>query len=181
VHAEERSKASGLERERDGRSDDRHRGAPPKILLIWGRAELDFVDGIPDEYLQATSTYEMTPEQRVEWEAEVRSLYYNGMVRIVVTPNWAKLIDFRDDSPERGRGTGPAAGGAAARLDPRVNMAHNVPYRTKRNAEAARSAPSLHERDHSRARPHGSTRTARLSWSKCCCQVGSDLSSRGGR
>jgi hypothetical protein len=35
---------------------------PPKILLIRGRAELDFVDGIPDEYLQATSTYDMTPE-----------------------------------------------------------------------------------------------------------------------
>src|SRR3712207_4466765 len=60
---------------------------PPKILLIRGRAELDFVDGIPDEYLQATSTYEMTPEQRVGWEAEVRSLYHDGMVRIVVTPN----------------------------------------------------------------------------------------------
>ncbi len=34
----------------------------PRILLIRGRAELDVVDGIPDEYLQATSTYEMTPE-----------------------------------------------------------------------------------------------------------------------
>ena len=34
---------------------------PPKILLIRGRTELDFVDGIPDQYLQATSTYEMTP------------------------------------------------------------------------------------------------------------------------
>jgi hypothetical protein len=72
---------------------------PPKILLIRGRAELDFVDGIPDEYLQATSTYEMTPEQRVEWEAEVRSLYHDGMVRIVVTPNWAKLIDFESTLP----------------------------------------------------------------------------------
>jgi hypothetical protein len=29
-------------------------------------------------------TYRMTPEQRVEWEAEVRSLY-DGMVRIVVS------------------------------------------------------------------------------------------------
>ena len=48
---------------------------PPKILLIRGRAELDFVDGIPDEFLRANGTYEMTPEQRVEWEAEVRSLY----------------------------------------------------------------------------------------------------------
>ncbi|HEY4729403.1 MAG TPA: pyridoxamine 5-phosphate oxidase, partial [Actinomycetes bacterium] len=72
---------------------------PPKILLIRGRAELGFVDGIPDEYLQATSTYEMTPAQRVEWEAEVRSLYHDGMVRIVVTPNWAKLIDFETTLP----------------------------------------------------------------------------------
>jgi hypothetical protein len=72
---------------------------PPKILLIRGRAELDFVDGIPDEYLQATSTYEMTPEQRVEWEAEVRSLYRDGMVRIVVAPTWAKLIDFESTLP----------------------------------------------------------------------------------
>ena len=72
---------------------------PPKILLIRGRAELDFVDGIPDEFLQATSSYEMTPEQRVEWEVEVRSLYYDGMVRIVVTPNWAKLIDFESTLP----------------------------------------------------------------------------------
>ncbi len=72
---------------------------PPKILLIRGRAELDFVDGIPDEYLEASGTYKMTPEQRVEWEAEVRSLYSDGMVRIVVTPTWAKLIDFETTLP----------------------------------------------------------------------------------
>jgi pyridoxamine 5'-phosphate oxidase-like protein len=72
---------------------------PPKILLIRGRAELDYVDGIPDEYLQTTSTYEMSPEQRVVWEAEVRSLYHEGMVRIVVTPTWAKLIDFETTLP----------------------------------------------------------------------------------
>jgi hypothetical protein len=71
---------------------------PPKILLIRGRAELDVVDGIPDEYLEANTTYEMTPEQRAEWEAEVRSLY-DGMVRIVVTPTWVKLIDFETTLP----------------------------------------------------------------------------------
>ena len=71
---------------------------PPKILLIRGRAELDVVDGIPDEYLQMSGTYTMTPEQRVEWEAEVRSLY-DGMVRIVVTSTWAKLIDFETTLP----------------------------------------------------------------------------------
>ena len=71
---------------------------PPKILLIRGRAELDVVDGIPEEYLEASGTYEMTPEQRAGWEAEVRSLY-DGMVRIVVTPTWAKLIDFETTLP----------------------------------------------------------------------------------
>ena len=71
---------------------------PPKILLIRGRAVLDVVAGIPEEYLQMNGSYEMTPEQRVEWEAEVRSLY-DGMVRIVVTPTWAKLIDFETTLP----------------------------------------------------------------------------------
>ncbi|UOZ04362.1 pyridoxamine 5'-phosphate oxidase family protein [Amycolatopsis sp. WQ 127309] len=71
---------------------------PPKILLIRGQAALDVVDGIPEEYLQMNGTYEMTPEQRVEWEAEVRDLY-DGMVRIVVTPTWAKLIDFEQTLP----------------------------------------------------------------------------------
>ena len=71
---------------------------PPKTLLIRGQAELDVVDGIPDEFLQANGIYTMTPEQREEWEAEVRSLY-DGMVRIVVTPTWAKLIDFETTLP----------------------------------------------------------------------------------
>jgi hypothetical protein len=71
---------------------------PPKILLIRGTAELDVVDGIPEEYLQMNGTYQMSAEQRVEWEAEVRSLY-DGMVRVVVTPTWAKLIDFETTLP----------------------------------------------------------------------------------
>ena len=54
---------------------------------------LDEVEGIPDEYLEMNGSYEMTAEQRVEWETGVRSLY-ESMVRIVVKPNWAKLIDF---------------------------------------------------------------------------------------
>ena len=73
---------------------------PPKILLIRGRAVLDHVDGIPDEFLEANTTYSMTAEQRVEWEASVRSLYGDGMVRIVVTPTWAKLIDFEETLPQ---------------------------------------------------------------------------------
>jgi pyridoxamine 5'-phosphate oxidase-like protein len=71
---------------------------PPKMLLLRGEAVLDEVEGIPDEYLQMNGTYGMTPEQRVEWEAEVRSLY-DSMVRIVVRPTWAKLIDFHETLP----------------------------------------------------------------------------------
>jgi hypothetical protein len=71
---------------------------PPKMLLIRGTAELDVVDGIPDEYIQLNGSLQMTPEQRVEWEREVRALY-DGMVRIVITPTWAKLIDFETTLP----------------------------------------------------------------------------------
>ncbi|MBB5785829.1 hypothetical protein HD601_000404 [Jiangella mangrovi] len=71
---------------------------PPKVLLIRGTAELDVVDGIPDEYMEMNSTYQMTPEQRVEWEAGVRALY-DQMVRVVVTPTWVKLIDFETTLP----------------------------------------------------------------------------------
>jgi hypothetical protein len=71
---------------------------PPTMLLIRGQAALDVVDGIPDEYLEMNGSYQMTPDQRVEWEASVRSLY-DGMVRIVVTPTWAKLIDFETTLP----------------------------------------------------------------------------------
>ena len=89
---------------------------PPRILLIRGRAELDVVDGIPDEYLQMNGTYHMTPEQRIEWEAEVSSLY-DGMVRIVVTPTWAgAAINFETTLPSAVEGLGPTPGGAFARL-----------------------------------------------------------------
>jgi hypothetical protein len=71
---------------------------PPTILLVRGTAVLDDVDGIPEEFLAMNGTYTMTPEQRTAWEAEVRSLY-DGMVRIVVTPTWAKLIDFETTLP----------------------------------------------------------------------------------
>ncbi len=71
---------------------------PPLILLLRGDAVLDEVEGIPDEYLQMNGTYEMTAEQRVEWESEVRSLY-PSMVRIVVRPTWAKVIDFEETLP----------------------------------------------------------------------------------
>jgi hypothetical protein len=58
--------------------------------LIGGEAVPDEVEGIPAEHLHVSGTCEMTPEQRVEWEAGVRSLH-DSMVPIVVKPMWAKL------------------------------------------------------------------------------------------
>jgi nitroimidazol reductase NimA-like FMN-containing flavoprotein (pyridoxamine 5'-phosphate oxidase superfamily) len=73
---------------------------PPKILLIRGTAELDFVNGIPDEFVSMNMPTQMTPEQRESWETEIRSLYADGMYRIVITPTWAKLIDFENTLPQ---------------------------------------------------------------------------------
>lgn len=71
---------------------------PPKILLLRGEVALDEVEGIPDEYIQMNGALSMTTEQRAEWETEVRALY-QSMVRIVLTPTWAKLIDFEETLP----------------------------------------------------------------------------------
>jgi hypothetical protein len=72
---------------------------PPSVLLLRGEAELDPRDDIPDEYYQASGSYEMSPEQREEWEAGVKAMYTDGMVRIVVRPNWARLLDFETTLP----------------------------------------------------------------------------------
>src|SRR5919202_5220636 len=60
----------------------------------------------------------MTPEQRVEWEAGVRSLYHDGMVRIVVTPTWAKLIDFETTLPSPVEVSAASATGGCAGVGP---------------------------------------------------------------
>jgi hypothetical protein len=71
---------------------------PPNVLLIRGKAELEWVDGIPDEYMQMNDPGYMTPEQRKEWEAGVRALY-PAMYRIKVVPTWVKVLDFETTLP----------------------------------------------------------------------------------
>lgn len=57
----------------------------------------------------------MTPEQRVEWAAEVRSLY-DRMVQILITPTWAKPIDFETTLPSALEELARQPGRASARL-----------------------------------------------------------------
>ena len=70
-----------------------HRAEPRSHFPPWLKRPADLRRRCTD-----SGTYQMTPDQRVEWEAEVRSLY-DGMVRIVVTPARAKLIDFETTLP----------------------------------------------------------------------------------
>ncbi len=70
---------------------------PPCCLLVRGSAELREEDGVPDEYLEA-SFRTMPEDQHAGFEQGVRALY-DSMVRVVITPTWARLNDFQRTAP----------------------------------------------------------------------------------
>ena len=71
---------------------------PPHVLLIRGSASLELVDGVPSEYLEASR--KLVPAEHFDgWEAGVHALYQQ-MVRITITPDWAKLLDFETTIPK---------------------------------------------------------------------------------
>jgi hypothetical protein len=70
---------------------------PPHTLLVRGTASIEIVDGVPDEYLEA-SRKALPPEQWSAFEDQVRSVYPQ-MARITIQPEWAKLLDFETRLP----------------------------------------------------------------------------------
>jgi nitroimidazol reductase NimA-like FMN-containing flavoprotein (pyridoxamine 5'-phosphate oxidase superfamily) len=71
---------------------------PPRVLLVRGTASVEHVDGVPEEYIEASR--KVTPAEVFEdWEAGVRGLY-DEMVRITIEPRWAKLLDFETTIPK---------------------------------------------------------------------------------
>ncbi len=70
---------------------------PPAALFIRGTTALETVDGVPDEFIEA-SRPRVPVEAFAKWEAGVRALY-DQMVIITITPTWAKLIDFETTLP----------------------------------------------------------------------------------
>ena len=70
---------------------------PPHILLVRGNAAVEIVDGVPDEYLEASRKY-IPGSQWDDFETQVRGLYPQ-MARISITAEWAKLIDFETTFP----------------------------------------------------------------------------------
>lgn len=72
-------------------------GQPPCCLLLRGTAEIEIVPGVPDDYLES-SLRGIPVEAHQQFEAQVRQLY-DEMARIVITPAWARLLDFQRTAP----------------------------------------------------------------------------------
>ena len=70
---------------------------PPHVLLVRGEAVVEVVEGVPDEFVEASRRF-VGEEGMPEWEAGVRGLY-TQMAIIRVTPTWAKILDFETRFP----------------------------------------------------------------------------------
>jgi hypothetical protein len=66
--------------------------AEAKALLVRGLASVDIVNGIPDEFITA-STKALGVDRVAGFERQVRSTY-DQMARISIEPVWARFFDF---------------------------------------------------------------------------------------
>jgi nitroimidazol reductase NimA-like FMN-containing flavoprotein (pyridoxamine 5'-phosphate oxidase superfamily) len=66
--------------------------SPTRSLLLRGDAEIDVVDGVAPEYLEAAAK-SMEGEGLAAFEAAVRETY-DQMARISIRPDWARYFDF---------------------------------------------------------------------------------------
>ena len=62
-----------------------------------GTASIEIVDGVVSEYLEATKKY-VGAEQWPAFEEQVRATY-KQQARIIIVPEWAKLLDFETRVP----------------------------------------------------------------------------------
>jgi hypothetical protein len=65
---------------------------PARALQIRGVATMELVEGIPEEYI-AASTKSLDPAGIADFTAHVRSVY-SEMARISIEPQWARFYDF---------------------------------------------------------------------------------------
>lgn len=66
--------------------------SPARSLLLRGDADIDVVDGVVPEYLEAAAK-SMQGDDLTSFEASVRETY-DRMARISITPDWARFFDF---------------------------------------------------------------------------------------
>lgn len=65
---------------------------PTQALLLRGTAEIEVMDGVVPEYLEAAAK-SMEGEGLASFEAAVRETY-DRMARISIRPDWARYFDF---------------------------------------------------------------------------------------
>ncbi|MBS1844844.1 MAG: pyridoxamine 5'-phosphate oxidase family protein [Actinobacteria bacterium] len=65
---------------------------PTRALLLRGDAEIEVLDGVVPEYLEAAAK-SMAGEELAGFEAAVRETY-DRMARISIRPDWARYFDF---------------------------------------------------------------------------------------
>jgi hypothetical protein len=70
---------------------------PPHVLLVRGRAGVEVVEGVPDEYLKGSKKI-VGEEGFPAFEEQVQGLY-KRMARLAIVPEWAKLLDFETTLP----------------------------------------------------------------------------------
>jgi hypothetical protein len=63
-----------------------------RALSIRGRASVEIVDGVPEEYL-ASARKVLDAEAAAQFEQNCRELY-DQMARIAITPHWVRYYDF---------------------------------------------------------------------------------------
>ena len=68
--------------------------SPTRSVLLRGDAEIDVVEGVVPEYLEAAAK-SMEGEDLAGFETSVRATY-DRMARISVTPDWARYFDFNE-------------------------------------------------------------------------------------
>ena len=66
--------------------------SPARSVLLRGEAQIDVVDGVVPEYLEAAAK-SMQGEALAAFEASCRETY-DRMARISITPDWARYFDF---------------------------------------------------------------------------------------
>lgn len=77
---------------------------PPLILSVRGVASIDYDQGLPEQYVEASRRI-VGEERFPSWEREVRAENRN-MALIRVTPTWLRVVDFETRFPGPGE---PAA------------------------------------------------------------------------
>jgi hypothetical protein len=65
---------------------------PTRAVLLRGEAEIEVLDGVVPEYLQAAAK-SMQGDDLAQFETTVRATY-DRMARITIHPDWARFFDF---------------------------------------------------------------------------------------